>query len=234
MPPRLPLGGGAGCQALRVSSRSRASAPALLVSSVVAGFLLAGCTGNEDGSGRPAASRSAADTPAESTPAGQSGGEGTAEDGATDAPPFPADVEPDSAEASAGGSVTVSDIRIGRHDGFDRVVFETGGEGLPGWDVRYVDEALSQGSGDPVAVAGDAVLQVTVTGVGYPADTGVEEFSGRDPLRIADTEVVTEVVFDSTFEGTTVAFVGTSHRRPFRVYLLEEPTRVVLEVAHTG
>jgi hypothetical protein len=46
--------------------------------------------------------------------------------------------------------------------------------------------------------------------------------------------VVNEVVFDSTFEGTTVAFVGTTHRRPFRVYLLEAPTRVVLEVAYTG
>ena len=53
-------------------------------------------------------------------------------------------------------------------------------------------------------------------------------------MSAADTEVVTEIVFDSTFEGTTVAFVGTNARAPFRVYLLEAPTRVVLEVAHTG
>jgi hypothetical protein len=75
---------------------------------------------------------------------------------------------------------------------------------------------------------------VTVTGVGYPADTGVEEFSGPDRLSAADTEVVNEVVLDSTFEGTTLAFVGTTHSRPFRVYLLEAPTRVVLDVAYTG
>ena len=81
--------------------------------------------------------------------------------------------------------------------------------GTPGWDVRYVDEAASQGSGDPVEVAGDAVLQVTLTGVGYPYDTGVEEYAGG-PLTAADTEVVTEVVFDATYEGTTVAFVGTA------------------------
>jgi len=28
--------------------------------------------------------------------------------------------------------------------------------------------------------------------------------------------------------------VGTTARAPFRVYLLEAPTRVVLEVAHAG
>jgi hypothetical protein len=96
--------------------------------------------------------------------------------------------------------------------------------------VRYVDSGLSQGSGEPVDVAGDAVLQVTLTGAGYPYDTGVEEFSGG-PVTGADTEVVTEVVFDATFEGTSVAFVGTAERSPFRVYLLQNPTRVVVDVA---
>ena len=112
------------------------------------------------------------------------------------------------------------------------MVLEVGGEGTPGWDVRYVDQPSSQGKGDPVEVAGDAVLQVTLTGAGYPYDTGVEEYSAAGPLSVPDTETVTEVVFDATFEGTTVAFVGTKARAPFRVYLLEAPTRVVLEVAH--
>jgi hypothetical protein len=111
------------------------------------------------------------------------------------------------------------------------VVFEVGGTGTPGWDIRYVDQASSQGKGDPVEVAGAAVLQVTLTGAGYPHDTGVEEYSGPDPLSAAGTEVVTEMVFDATFEGTTVAFVGTRARAPFRAYLLEGPTRVVVEVA---
>jgi hypothetical protein len=48
---------------------------------------------------------------------------------------------------------------------------------------------------------------------------------------VADTEVVTELAFDGTFEGTTVAFVGTTEKVPFRVYSLSGPTRVVLEVA---
>ena len=106
------------------------------------------------------------------------------------------------------------------------------GTGTPGWDVRYVDEATGQGSGNSIPVQGDAILQVTITGVGYPTETGIEEYDGSAPLPGAGTEVVTEVVWDSTFEGTSVAFVGLAEELPFRVYLLENPARVVLEVVH--
>jgi hypothetical protein len=199
----------------------------LLLSLLVVPVALAGC-GGEDTDGRTA---SATQTAEETLAAEDTTADGaTADDGATDAPALPANVEPDTADPSSGASVTVSDIRVGRQDGFDRVVFEVGGTGTPGWDVRYVDSASSQGSGDEVAVAGDAVLQVTLTGAGYPYDTGVQEYSASAPLSAADAETVTEVVFDSTYEGTTVSFVGTTARAPFRVYLLEGPTRVVVEV----
>jgi hypothetical protein len=156
----------------------------------------------------------------------------TAADGATQASPFPANTDPDTAAPSSDARVTVRDIRLGRQGGFDRVVFEVGGKGTPGWDVRYVDAASSQGSGKPIAVAGAAVLQVSLTGAGYPYDTGVTEYSAAGPLTAGGTGVVTEVVFDATFEGTTTAFVGTKSQAPFRVYLMQNPTRVVLEVAH--
>ena len=194
--------------------------------------LLAGCgedagTGTDTSSSGGSAAGSSA--PASESPATDS--PATGEDGTSDAPPFPGNAEPDTAEASADALVTVTDIRTGRHEGFDRVVFEVGGTGTPGWDVRYVDQASSQGSGDPVDVAGEAVLQVTLTGAGYPYDTGVEEYAGPDPLPGQGTATVTEVAFDATFEGTTVAFIGTSGQAPFRVYLLEDPSRIVVEVA---
>ena len=75
----------------------------------------------------------------------------------------------------------MTDIRVGRHDGFDRVVIEVGGTGIPGWDARYVDDPRSQGSGDPVEVDGAAVLQVGVTGIGLPTDTGVPGYAGTVP-----------------------------------------------------
>jgi hypothetical protein len=212
-----------------VKTRSRTVLTTALASSLL---VLVGCAGDAE-----PASSSATLTPEVSSGAGQSAAasEGdTVDGGATDVPAFPGNAEPDTAEASADARVTVRDIRIGSHDGFDRVVLEVGGEGTPGWDVRYVDQPSSQGKGDPVEVAGDAVLQVTLTGAGYPYDTGVEEYSAAAPLSVPDTGTVTEVVFDATYEGTTVAFVGTKTQAPFRVYLLDSPTRVVLEVAHAG
>jgi hypothetical protein len=226
MPPwRTPARGPEAAKLSCVSTRLRTAA--LLLSSLLVGSaLLAGCGADEE----PEAGSTATAAP-ESTgsPASSTSAPAT-EEGSTDAPPFPANTDSDTAEASPDAAVTVSDIRVGRHDGFDRVVFEVGGTGTPGWDVRYVDQATSQGRGDAIDVAGDAVLQVTLTGAGYPFETGVEEFTGG-PVT-GDTDVVTEVVWDATFEGTSVAFVGTSGEVPFRVYQLGNPTRVVLEVTH--
>jgi hypothetical protein len=194
---------------------------------------LAGCGGGDDDSDAGATSG----PPSSSAAAPTSGAAGTstpatAGDDSTDAPPFPANTEPDSGEASADSFVTVTAIRTGLHDGYDRVVFEVDGTGAPGWDVRYVDEAASQGSGMAVPVEGEAILQVTITGVGLPTETGIEEYDGSAPLPGAGTDVVTEVVWDTTFEGTSVAFVGLSEELPFRVYLLEDPARIVLDVVH--
>src|SRR3954469_20946723 len=208
-----------------VRTRARSVAP-LLLTLLMTPATLAGCGGG-------AADQEAAASTGRAVEASPAQGAETAttEAGATGAPAFSANTDPDTADASSDASVTVRDIRLGRQDGFDRVVFEVGGTGSPGWDVRYVDQASSQGSGEAIDVAGDAVLQVSLTGAGYPYDTGVTEYSAAGPLTSAGTQNVTEVVFDATFEGTTVAFVGTKTQAPFRVYLLQNPTRVVLEVA---
>ncbi len=202
---------------------------AVFPSLLLAAALLAAC-GSGDTATAPSASTGEASSSSSSSAAPSTG----AEDAGTDVPPFEGGTGPVTQEASTDALVTVSGIRTGRQDGYDRVVLELGGTGTPGWDVRYVDQAYAQGTGDPLEVAGEAVLQVTVTGAGYPFDTGVEEWAGPDPLPGNGTRTVTEVVWDATFEGTSVALVGTTGEAPFRVYSLEDPTRVVVEVADLG
>jgi hypothetical protein len=225
-------GAAANCQAQRVTRRA-AVCPAFLL----AAALLAAC-GNGDPATSPSASTGEASSASSASSAPTTGAAGASTSAApepsTDAPPFDGGTEPVTQEASADALVTVSEIRTGRQDGYDRVVLELGGTGTPGWDVRYVDQAYGQGTGDPLEVAGEAVLQVTVTGAGYPFDTGVEEWAGPDPLPGNGTRTVTEVVWDATFEGTSVALIGTTGEAPFRVYALEDPTRVVVEVADLG
>ncbi|WP_198597920.1 AMIN-like domain-containing (lipo)protein [Blastococcus atacamensis] len=170
-----------------------------------------------------------------SSSAGATAGETSATGSAAPDPAsFPGDTQPDTGTASDDALLTVSTVRVAAQDGFDQVVFELGGTGTPGWDVRYVEEAIEPGRGEPVELEGDAVLQVGITGVGYPYDTGIEEFSSAGTVTATGTGSVTEVDFLATFEGTTTAFIGTRSQAPFRVHLLQDPQRVVVEVAHAG
>ena len=211
-----------------MTTRARSVLPGLLLVAVLA----TACGGDREDTAAPATPTASGSSSAPA-PADGDDDEGDTVDDDGSAPPFPANTDPDTGEASGDARLTVTGIRVGRHDGFDRVVFETDGTGAPGWRVEYVDAAQSQGSGADIDVEGDAVLQVTITGVGYPFDTGVEEYPGPDRIA-ADTGVVTEVVWDSTFEGTSVAFVGVDEETPFRVQLLDNPARVVLEVVDPG
>ncbi|RJK94769.1 AMIN-like domain-containing (lipo)protein [Vallicoccus soli] len=145
-------------------------------------------------------------------------------------PPFPADTRDDTAELQGGGGLTVTDIRTGRQDGYDRVVYELEGPAgaLPGWRVGYVDEALQEFSGAPVPLAGGAALQVLLTGIANEPPAGLEPFTGR---RLpGDTALVREVVTTGAFEGEAQSFVGLDAEAPFRVTLLEDPARVVVDV----
>ncbi|MBL0888853.1 AMIN-like domain-containing (lipo)protein [Myceligenerans indicum] len=210
----------------------------------------------------PASSASGSDTGLPSSAAGEDDGTGDTGDGTgpsgdetggstgdgaddasggdtaapTAAAPFAADTSPDHAEPTGVGDtlLTVTGIRTGVHEGFDRVVFDLDGtgSGTPGWDVRYVPEAIDDGSGHHVDVAGDSILSVRISGTAAPTDSGVTE-ADRTPISPAGAEAVEEVVYRSWFEGYSSAFVGIDGaERPFRVFLLTDPVRVVLDVQH--
>jgi hypothetical protein len=216
-----------------------------------AALLLAGCTlgGDEhandglpgDPTPAPIASEPAEPTPSDTGATEDPGtSDGTPEPAATatetaTGPPFAANTEPDTAEPTGAGEtfLSVTNIRVAEHDGYDRVVFDLDGKGSgqPGWRVEYVDQATDDGSGHAVQVDGDAILRVSLSGTATPMDSGVEEFSG-DRIE-PGTESVDEIVYRYWFEGYTTAFLGIDEgERPFRVFLLENPTRVVIDVQH--
>ncbi len=227
----------------RPTGRAVPGGPAAVAGAVLVLALAACSPGESDESPSPSstatsASPSPTDSPSTTPEPGAepSDGASTPSDDATEAPlPFPANTEPDTQDPSADAALTVTDVRVGHHDGFDRVVLELGGTGTPGWRVEYVDQPTDDGKGDVVAVDGDAYLQVMISGSGYPMDTGVEEYAGPNPVRAGDDGEVEEVLLRGVFEGYTQAFVGVDdERRPFRVFSLEDPTRVVVDVRDDG
>lgn len=144
-----------------------------------------------------------------------------------------------SLEASEGEVGSESDllsttVRIGVHPDYDRVVFDLEGDGTPGYRVAYVDSAFEDGSGAMVDVEGDAILQVVMTGTRYPGEN--ETFEGGPGTYSLDaTEEVEEVRLSGTFEGTTQAFIGVDDTdTPFRAFVLSNPARLVVDVAHSG
>jgi hypothetical protein len=216
--------------------RRRRPFPATLMALAVllpGASVLAGCgEGTSTQEAASAASPSGTGTPEESaTPTGAAAESSADESGATGtAPPFPADIRPDTAEPADAEGLTVTEVRAGAHDGFDRVVFELAGQGTPGWDVEYVDSATSEGSGAPIDLAGPTYLRVVLRGTSYPYETGATELA-RGPVDVGGAAAVTGAFYDGTFEGQSLGYVGVPAQAPFRVYALEGPSRVVVEVA---
>lgn len=147
-------------------------------------------------------------------------------------PSAPADAAPKRAQASGDAALTVTDISVGHHEGFDRVVYELGGTGTPGWEVEYVDRAVQDGSGTAIDVAGQSVLEVRITGSVYPFDSGVEPYSGPDPVVDPSAPAIAGVYRTIVFEGVTQSFIGVNGERPaFSVDALSNPTRLVIDIA---
>ncbi len=120
-------------------------------------------------------------------------------------------------------------VRVGSHEGYDRVTFEFSGSGTPSFQVQYTDDPRSQGSGDTVDVEGDAALQVTVTSVAIPDDPGP---SMTTPDTAGTVFAQVEGIWGG-FEGYGETFLGIEGgERPFKVTVLQDPMRLVVDVAN--
>jgi hypothetical protein len=124
-----------------------------------------------------------------------------------------------------------TDIRTGGHECFERVVLELGGTGeLPGFQVQYEpDPILDSPSGEPVDVAGDATLVLSV-GAWMP---DIEGNGYQGPREFVPTNVVNikELQQIENFEGQNAWAIGLDRQRDFTVSTLAEPFRIVIDIA---
>ncbi|WP_040709871.1 AMIN-like domain-containing (lipo)protein [Nocardia takedensis] len=187
----------------------------------VTAALVAGCDAGQGGDADIAAVSTSASTTTSAT--------GTFAEAPAD---VPTDAGPKRADASRGAGLTVTDIRIGAQPGFDRVVYDLGGTGTPGWIVQYTDAAVQDGSGRVLDVAGRSILEVQITGSAYPFDSGVTPYEGPDPATDPSAPAIAGVYRTLVFEGTTQSFVGIQADGPaFSVRALTDPTRLVIDIA---
>lgn len=122
-----------------------------------------------------------------------------------------------------GEELLLSEIRTGEHEGYDRIVFEHAGDGAPGWQAEYVDEALEPGSGFPLEIEADAILYLSAVGL-VPKNAGSEQgqlevFSWTGEQGTVVQEVMTTFVH----HGTASYYVGLDRERDYRVSVWEHP-----------
>lgn len=138
-------------------------------------------------------------------------------------------------QASSTGAfdLEVTNVRVGAHDGFDRVVFEFSGDGQPGWYVTSTPEPRQQGSGHLIDYPGAHALNVMINGTPYPFDLGIpeDEWPQTGPVAGA-ADTVQGVSFHGIFEATSQYVIGLDGPSAFSVTRLDNPTRVVVDVAH--
>ena len=149
-------------------------------------------------------------------------------------PMLDAGLDPISGEPEVGGTAYLTEVDAARHEGYDRVVFHFE-DHRPGFEVGYVEPPVrADGSGEVVPVDGVAVLQVRMNPasvVDLSSSTVREVYTGPDRLA-PDTPTVAEVVQVGDFEAYATWAIGVRDRVPFRVLTLDDPARLVVDVAN--
>ncbi|MCL2594916.1 MAG: hypothetical protein FWD83_05300 [Promicromonosporaceae bacterium] len=126
----------------------------------------------------------------------------------------------------------ITDIRVGAHDGFDRVVFDLAGGANPGWFARFVDAAHDDGSGLPVDVPGQHILELRLAGMAFPEESDAIAYDGA-AIGFGGT-ALNSVIYRFWFEGYITVFIGIDGpTQPLvTITALDGPPRVMVDIAH--
>ncbi len=150
-----------------------------------------------------------------------------------EAEPFAGGRAPVTAKADPAETALLEAIDVGKHEGYDRVVFRFRNT-VPGYRVAYVKRPLVEdGSGDPVTVAGKVVVGVRLepasgfdlSDEGHLVYTGPKRIEGGD----SGAAVVEELVRTGDFEAVLSWAVGLDSATDFRVLRLDGPPRLVVD-----
>ncbi|EKU94502.1 hypothetical protein [Actinobaculum massiliense] len=129
-----------------------------------------------------------------------------------------------------GTMVEIASSRVAAHDGFDRVVVEYKGAGNLGWHAGWDAQAITDGRGEAVDMPGKRFLEVTVANVNIPTD--LTDLPEIQPANLGGAKAVAGVQVDFPFEGMHMLHIGADKDRPFRVQVLQNPTRLVVDIAN--
>jgi hypothetical protein len=215
----------------RTMTRMQLSRPSLGALALIAGIALAGCAAGSPSSvpsDSAIASPSAEPSTAASEPASIEPSAAASEP-TESLPPFAC--TPSVTIASTTDRAQITDVRVGTHDGYDRVVFEFA-SGLPDAIIEGVLPPLyADPSGLEMDVAGSAFLRVTMHGASKLSPEGSLTYSGSTDFH-PGFDRVAQLVEGGDFEAVSTWYVGLNGAGCFRVLTLPDPSRLVIDIEH--
>lgn len=143
---------------------------------------------------------------------------------------------------SEGKVANLVDVRVGAHEGYDRVTFEfappSDGKyfGLPPYEIKAATLPIVQdGSGEQVEVAGESFASIVIhgaSGVDFTGQSGYEvTYDGPKEFR-PGYEALVEATRTGDFEATLSWAFGLNEGSCWTVLELEDPLRLVIDFSH--
>lgn len=122
-------------------------------------------------------------------------------------------------------------VRTGKHEGFDRVVFEFAGNAVPGYHVEYVDKPVRNcGAGEVVPLAGQGFLLIRMQPAQAHTEAGVATIKDRESA--PNLPIIKELKLICDFEADVQWVAGLTSPNRYRVLELSNPARLVVDVRH--
>lgn len=171
--------------------------------------------------------------PAASTPAhdNAAGGLATPEPGETETAEFKGTAGSTQKKRDGIQPTLLKAVRTGKHEFYDRVVFEFEGNALPGYVIEYVDKPVRDcGRGEVVPVSGDGFLMVSMRPSNAHTESG--QPTVKDLQLNPDLNVLKELKRICDFEAEVQWVLGLSSPNQYRVLELTSPARLVVDISH--
>lgn len=123
------------------------------------------------------------------------------------------------------------DVRVGEHDGYDRVVFEFD-NGIPEYTLSAAEPPYTDDpSGNPIDVNGDAVLHLVMIGGTSVSPDYEQTYTGPFEFDPGFAKLV-HLVESGDFEAVSSWYIGLSGESCARVLTLDGPDRLVIDIEH--
>jgi hypothetical protein len=127
----------------------------------------------------------------------------------------------------------ITDVRIGTHEGYDRVVFEFT-DGLPEASLeRATPPFTHDASGEPVEVTGESFLRLIMRGGTKQTDDGTSSYDGPTEFE-PNAPALVHLVEGGDFEAQSTWYFGLTEEECVRVTTLTDDgtARLVIDIEH--